>query len=419
MKVKTSELILKSFFDFWKAAKENFLHYICKGGRASGKSTSISQRLILDLIKLPITILVIRKYEKHIRTSVFEQLKDAIRIFQIEDQFEYHISPIEIIYKARGNKIIFAGADDPQRIKGIKFSDFPIARLWIEEITEFRQEEEIDIITASFLRAKLPNDIKYKIYYSYNPPKRKAHWVNKKYESKLISPNVYVHHSTYLDNPHISDETLFDINEIKEKQPHKYKWMYLGEMIGGGIVPFQNLVFRKITDEEIKTFDNIKQGIDWGYSIHEFAFVRLHYDKTRKRIFFINEIFGLQLSMNFIINQILMNKWDSNLITADSAEPRSISSVRSAGIIITGARKGPGSIEFGEKWLNDLEEIIIDPQRTPGIAKEYEEIDYQIDANGQIKDKLNDKGNNTIDATRYALEEDMTNRKIAAGKNFF
>lgn len=416
--IKASEVVLPAFFDFWKATRQNYIHYVCKGGRSSAKSTTISQRIILDLIELPITILGVRKYEKHIRTSLYEQLKSAIRLFQIENEFEFGSSPLEITYKARGNKIIFLGADDPQRIKGIKIAEFPIARLWIEEVTEFRQEEELDIIIGSFLRAKLPEDIQYKVYYSYNPPKRKSHWVNKKWETQFLSERTYVHSSTYLTNHYLSQETLFEINQMKEKQPLKYKWMYLGELIGGGVVPFQNLTFRKITDEEIKTFDNIKQGIDWGYSIHEFSFLRCHYDKTRRKLFFIDEIFGLQLPLRYIIEQILKRGYDDIRIIADSAEPKSIGELRNAGIKITGAKKGSGSVEFGEKWLNDLDEIVIDAERTPGLAKEYEEADYKVDAQGNIKDALNNKGTNSIDATRYALEDEMTNRRIKVGQSF-
>lgn len=416
--IKTSDVVLPAFYNLWKATRQDYIHYVLKGGRSSSKSTTISLKLIMDLMEYPITILGVRKYEKHIRTSLFEQFKFATRLLRIENEFEFGSSPLEITYKARGNKIIFLGADDPQRIKGIKIAEFPIARLWIEEVTEFRQEEELDVIIGSFLRDILPDNVKYKIYYSYNPPKRKSHWVNKKWETKNLPATTYVHSSTYLTNRFLSPETLFEIEEMKQRQPLKYKWMYLGELIGGGVVPFQNLTFRKITDEEIKSFDNIKQGIDWGYSIHEFSFVRTHYDKTRRKLYFLDEIFGLQLSLRYIIDEILKRKYDDIRIIADSAEPKSIGELRNAGIKITGAKKGSGSVEFGEKWLNDLDEIVIDAERTPGLAKEYEEADYKVDANGNIKDQLNDKGTNSIDATRYALEDEMTNRRIKVGQSF-
>ena len=79
-----------------------------------------------------------------------------------------------------------------------------------------------------------------------------------------------------------------------------------------------------------------------------------------------------------------------------------------------GALKGPGSVEHGEKWLDDLEEIVIDPIRTPNIAREFESIDYEVDRDGNIKAKLQDADNHTIDATRYAFERDMKNSKITA-----
>ena len=76
-----------------------------------------------------------------------------------------------------------------------------------------------------------------------------------------------------------------------------------------------------------------------------------------------------------------------------------------------GAKKGQGSVEYGETWLDALEEIVIDPERTPNIAREFENIDYQTDKDGNPKARLEDKDNHTIDATRYACEDDMKKTK--------
>ena len=64
-------------------------------------------------------------------------------------------------------------------------------------------------------------------------------------------------------------------------------------------------------------------------------------------------------------------------------------------------------MEFGEKWLDDLDAIVIDPKRTPKIAYEFENIDYQTDKDGNVKPRLQDVDNHAIDATRYAFSEDM------------
>jgi PBSX family phage terminase large subunit len=405
--VLTSDVILPSFYDYWHEWRDgDHTFHVMKGGRNSGKSTSISQRIIMDLIELPVNVLCMRKVYDTIQGSMYEQLKSAINLLGVEEYFAYAKAPLRITYTPRGNYIVFRGADDPQKLKSIKTSNFPIARAWIEELTEFKVEEDLQVIIDSILREKLPEGLTYKIAYSYNPPKRKQHWVNKKYESHIIPANTYVHHSSYTENPFLSAQTLAEIEEVKAKSEPKYRWLYLGEPSGGGVVPFDNLSFRKITNEEIEHFDNIKQGIDWGYAVDPAAFVRLHYDKTRRRIYFLDEIYGVKMSNREIAAIMKERKYDRVEAVADSAEPKSISELRDYGINVSGAIKGEGSVEYGEKWLDDLEEIVIDPSRTPNIAREFENIDYQVDKDGNLKAKLEDKDNHTIDGTRYACESE-------------
>ncbi|WP_393920228.1 terminase large subunit, partial [Bacillus altitudinis] len=101
--------------------------------------------------------------------------------------------------------------------------------------------------------------------------------------------------------------------------------------------------------------------------------------------------------------------YESNEITADSAEPKSIDELKKEHGIrrVSGAKKGPDSVQYGEEWLGDLDEIVIDPLRTPNLAREFENIDYQTDKDGNPKPRLEDNENHSIDATRYAFESDM------------
>lgn len=408
MHKRISEIINRNFHEFWKTINSNkYLYHVLKGGRASAKSTHIAIWLVLALMKYPVTCLCIRKVGNTLAESVFEQLKEAIEILNVGHVWKIQKSPLQLIYIPRGNKFIFRGADDPAKIKSIKMSKFPIAFVWFEELAEFKTEDEVTTIVNSVLRAELPPGLSYKVIYSYNPPKRKQSWVNKKFETQFIQGNTYVHHSTYLDNPHISKAFIEEAEEVKNKNNFKYRWEYLGEPIGSGVVPFSNLEFRTITDEEIKSFDNIRQGNDFGYATDPMAFVRLHYDKKRRIIYFIDEIYGVKMSIRELSEKIISKKYNDTHVTCDSAEPRSIAELREKGIKALKAKKGPGSIEFGENWLDDLEAIVIDNKRTPNIAKEFENIDYQTDKDGNIMPKLEDKDNHSIDATRYALELDM------------
>ncbi|WP_019123802.1 PBSX family phage terminase large subunit [Brevibacillus massiliensis] len=406
--IKLSEIVTPKFQEFWRASNSRkYLRHVLKGGRGSSKSTHVALKLIKDMMKYPVTALCVRKVARTLEESVFEQLKEAIEMLGVSEYWRVMKSPLQLIYLPRGNKVIFRGADDPLKIKSIKVSKFPIAFLWIEELAEFKTEEEVSTIENSVLRAELPDGLFYAFYYSYNPPKRKQSWVNKKYESHMIPANTFVHHSTYLDNPHISKAFVEEAEHIKATKPDKYKWEYLGEAIGSGVVPFENLTFRRITDDEIKTFDNIKQGIDFGYGPDPYAFVRWHYDKTRRRIYAIDEHYGQKISNREAAAWIKGKGYHTQQTIADSAEPKSIDELKDHGIRIKGAKKGPDSVQYGEEWLDDLEEIVIDPARTPNIAREFENIDYATDADGNPRARLEDKDNHTIDATRYAFEGDM------------
>lgn len=408
MHKKISEIINKNFYEFWRTINSNkYLFHVLKGGRASAKSTHIAIWLVLALMKYPVTCLCIRKVGNTLTESVFEQLKEAIEFLNVSHVWKIQKSPLQLIYIPRGNKFIFRGADDPAKIKSIKMSKYPIAFVWFEELAEFKTEDEVSTIVNSVLRAELPPGLSYKVIYSYNPPKRKQSWVNKKFETHFIPENTYVYHSTYLDNPHISKAFIEEANEVKKKNEFKYRWEYLGEPIGSGVVPFSNLEFRTITDEEIASFDNIKQGNDFGYATDPMAFVRIHYDKKRRIIYFLDEIYGVKMSIRELADKIKAKGYNDTHITCDSAEPRSIAELREHGIKALKAKKGPGSIEFGENWLDDLEAIVIDNKITPNIAKEFENIDYETDKDGNVRPKLEDKDNHSIDATRYALEVDM------------
>ncbi|WP_239255541.1 PBSX family phage terminase large subunit [Listeria ilorinensis] len=415
MAKRLSKLFTPHFQKVWALVKSRrFLKIVLKGGRGSAKSTHIAMMIILLMMMYPISFLVVRKVAKTLSDSVFEQLKEAIDMLEVNDKWRIKQSPMEMIYVPRGNKIVFRGADDPNKIKSIKVARFPLAGLWIEELAEFKTEEEVSTIEKSVLREELPPGLFYIFFYSYNPPKRKQNWVNKKFETQFTSKNTYVDHSTYLENPFISKAFIEEAEDTKARSEFKYRWEFMGEAIGSGVVPFNNLVFRTITDEEVAAFDNIRQGNDFGYANDPNAFVRWHYDKKRRTIYAIDEIFGVKMSIRELSRRIVEKGYNKQWITADSAEPRSIDELYEHGVSkVDAAKKGPDSVEYGEEWLDDLKAIVIDPERTPEIAREFENIDYQVDKDGNPRNRLEDKDNHTIDATRYAFEEDMHDKGIS------
>ena len=409
--LKISDLLTPRFYPLYSAWKSNkYTRLVCKGGRGSAKSTNIALILVVDLMQYPVNTICFRKVGETLRKSVYEQIKWAIKFLGVEEYFEYKLSPLEIIYKERGNKFIFMGVDDPQKSKSIKEAQFPVARYWFEELAEFKNEDEVETVLNSIFRGKLENGLIYKGFFSYNPPKMKHNWVNKKYNYSFIENNVYVHHSTYLENPHISEEFIKEAEAVKAKDETKYRLVYMGEPIGNGLVPFPNLEIREIEATEIAGLEKFRNGVDWGYGVDPLAFVRWGYDKKKGIIYALDEYYGVGLKNRNLANYILSKGYDE-LVMCDSAEPKSIDELKEYDISAWGAKKGAGSVEYGEKWLADLEAIVIDPKRTPNISREFEMIDYDTDRDGNPLPRLVDKNNHTIDATRYAFSNDMKKGK--------
>lgn len=228
-------------------------------------------------------------------------------------------------------------------------------------------------------------------------------------EAKMPKPGRRVHHSTYLDVPRewLGDRFLADAEHLKSTNDTAYRHEYLGEEVGTGLEVFTNVTLRQI-DEEIRRFDRIKQGLDFGFAADPVAFEKMHYDKTRRRLYFFYEYSGLQISNRKLYREIKSNLHPSVATIADSAEPKSISELRDYGMSIIGAKKGPDSVEYGMKFLSEeIEEIIIDPARCPRAAKEFVNYSLEKDKNGEVKSGYPDKDNHTIDAARYGLEDDM------------
>lgn len=416
--VKITDIIPPKFHDVWRAAfNPDILHVVCKGGRGSGKSSDIGHIVVQMIMRYPVNAVCIRKVDRDLQESVFEQIMWAIEEQGVRKYFKVNKSPLKITYLPRGNQIIFRGLQDPNRLKSLKSSRFPYAIAWVEELAEFKTEEEIKIVTNSIVRGELPDGLFYKFFYSYNPPKRKQSWVNKKYNTALLPANTFVHHSTYLDNPWISQAFIEEAEATRERSQRAYDWEYMGLAVGSGVVPFENLVFTDISDDLFNSFDNVRQGVDFGYANDPLAFVRWHYDKKRRRIYAMDEHYGVKISNRKLADWIKAKRYNTTDCIADSAEPKSIDEiVYEHGVTrFYGAKKGPDSIEYGERWLDDLYEIVIDPKRTPNIAREFEAIDYDTDKDGNPKTRLVGTDNHTIDATRYAFENDMKQPGITVG----
>lgn len=420
-RAKLSDIIGPAFYDLHKYVKTNaYTHYWLKGGRGSLKSSFIGTEIPLGIMRdakrgVMSNAVVIRRVKDTLRGSVYEQIKWGIFMLKAEEDWDIPESKLQMTYRPTGQQIIFKGADNPKKLKSIKVFVGYVKYVWYEECDEFETYDKITNINQSLLRG----GHEYCVFYSFNPPESQRNWCNRQVLVKR--DDTYVSHTTYLQAPPewLGEQFLIEANHMKETKPDKYKHDYLGEVTGTGSEVFTNLDIREITDEEIQVFDRLKNGLDFGYAGDPLAYVKANYDKTRRRLFIFGEVYGTRLSNAKAVKLIKEINPLNKLVTADSAEPRTINEFKLLGLNIIGAKKGADSVDNGIKFLQDLDKIIIDPSRCPNAAREFNDYEIEMDRDGNLRGDFPDRNNHTIDAVRYAIENEILMKKARAGKRRF
>lgn len=408
IRIKLSDKMAPSFFSVHLDVKRHdHTHYVLAGGRGSTKSSYVSLEILLLLMQNPeCHAVVLRKVGNTLRNSVYTQMEWALDALHISDKWKMTISPMEMIRKATGQKILFFGVDDKAKIKSIKLPFGYVGVVWYEELDQFAGMEEIRNLNQSLMRG----GSKFWCFSSYNPPKSANNWVNE--EMLLDEQDRLVHRSDYLSvNPDwLGPQFIYEADKLKAKNETAYRHEYLGEITGTGGAVFENVTEKRITDEEIQQFDRRRYGLDFGFAVDPLAFTAMHYDAKREILYIFDEIYQPKLTNRQAAVKIKKKITETALIRADNAEPKSIKELNELGLKVIAAKKGPDSVEFGIRWLQGLSAIVIDKKRCPNAYKEFITYEYETTRDGQYISAYPDKNNHAIDAVRYGCEDLMPAR---------
>ena len=399
----------KAFVDINRQIKPN-IEYVFEGGRGGLKSSFVAFKIV-ELIKNnpQMHACITRQVAGTLKDSVYANMKWAINELGLMEEFECKVSPLEIKYIKTGQTIYFRGLDDETKLKSIKPEFGYIGILWKEEKDQMKGDAQERSVNQSVLRG---GDESYD-FSSYNPPKSKSNWVNK---IKLVpNPKRVIHHSSYLEAPAewLGQKFIDDAAHLKEINPEAYEHEYLGVPNGDGGNVFEYLEIRDITDEEISRMDRIFAGVDYGWYPDQFCYLRTYYDSAREKIYLIDELYVNKWSNSKTADWIKKKGYDDYTMICDSAEPKSVNDFRDAGLPARGAIKGPGSIEYGFKFLQ-TKTLVIDPKRTPNAYKEITEYEYDRDKEGNVISGYPDGNDHAISALRYAYEPLFNRRGYSA-----
>lgn len=385
MEVRVSELVGAAFAQSRAALRGGAGELIEYGGRGSGKSSYLAIELVLQLLKHPnCHAVVLRKVANTLRTSVFNQILWAVQQLGLTPKFRVSLSPLELEFCPTGQKIHFFGMDDAGKLKSLKPKWGFVGLVWFEELDQF-SAEEVRSCEQSLLRG---GDFALTLK-SFNPPADAQHWVNR-IEPK---PGRFLHRSTYLELPEswLGRRFLEDAEHVKKNNSTLFDNEYLGLPVGDGQRVFPNLRLQPFK----KAFEHTVSGVDWGWFPDPWAFDRVAYDRRENTLYILREAHALRCANRDTAAVVHGLVPTGELILADSAEPKSIADYRSLGLNCRAAKKGPGSLSYGMKWLQSLDAIVIDPAVCPETAREFSAYCYE---NGRYPDR----DNHHIDAVRYA-----------------
>ncbi len=107
IKVPIKEVVGGGYDEFWKSKQR---YVVCKGSRASKKSTTAALKLIVRIMQMPLAnALVVRQTAATLKDSCYAQLRWAINRLGVDAYWKATINPLQLTYLPTGQKIIFRG----------------------------------------------------------------------------------------------------------------------------------------------------------------------------------------------------------------------------------------------------------------------------------------------------------------------
>ncbi len=399
---RLSEIVLPAYKEFWRTKRT---YVVCKGSRGSGKSKHAALWHIYHMMKYPLSnALVVRKVERTIRNSCYSDLRWAIRQLGVEAYWRCTTSPLELTYIPTGQKILFRGLDDGYKIASISVPVGVLNFLWFEEFYEITKEEDFDILDES-IRGVLPDGYWKRVTATFNPWSER-HFAKSRFFD-VERDNTLAMTTTYQDNPYLSDTDIELFEQMRERNPRRYRVAGLGEWgVAEGLI-YENWTEERFDIDEIRRQPGVEAvfGLDFGYTVDPSSLFCGLYDGAAKRLYVFDELYERGLSNRKIFEAVGGMGYGKERIIADSAEPKSIDELRTMGMRVRGAAKGPDSVRNGIQWIQDLE-IVVHP-RCVNFLTEISNYTWATDRFGAKLNEPVDDFNHLLDAMRYALEDHM------------
>lgn len=302
-------------------------------------------------------------------------MRDFIEILTKEGWYDERLhNKSDGTYILFGNLIEFISVDQPQKVRGRKRNI-----LFVNEANEIDLEDWRQLLLRTTDRAII----------DFNPSDE-FHWI---YDQVLTRDDADFFQTNYLDNPYLDENTIREIERLKEADENYWRVYGLGER---GVSRATIFTHYKEVETIPEGFRIYNIGLDFGYTNDPTAIVLIYSDGHS---FLMDEVlYSTGLSNSDIAKRL--KEYDCPVI-ADSAEPKSIDEIHRYGVNIHPCHKGADSVRSGIQFMRSRP-LYITSRSVNGI-KELRNYKYQEDKNGHLTNQPVDAFNHFIDASRYAI----------------
>ena len=406
--INLRSIIGNGYDEFWRSKKR---YRAIKGSRRSKKSKTTAINIIWKMMEyagkgLYPNTLVIRKTYRTLEDSCFAELSWAIHRLQVDNLWDIKHSPLQMIYKPTGQKILFRGLDDPLKATSMAVVIGSLCWVWIEEAYEITKEDDFNTLEESII-GNTPEGLYKQITLTFNPWNEHT-WLKSRFFDKE-DEDTFAITTNYLCNEWLGEDDLKVFEKMKLNNPRRYQVAGLGNWgITDGLI-YDNWEERKFELEDIRHCKT-KCGLDFGFTNDPSAAVITFLDKDSKTIYVWDELYKTGLINNKIFEELKKMGYGKENFTGDSAEPKSIEELKYLGMRIKGARKGKDSIMNGIQWIQDYH-IVIHP-RCVNFITEISNYSWDEDKFGKKLNRPIDDFNHLMDALRYALEDEIIGNQM-------
>lgn len=346
-----------------------------QGGTSASKTISILLILIAlaQSDKSPTLTSVVSESLPHLKRGAIRDFLGILKTHGYYDEARWNRSDFIYTFET-DSQIEFFSADQPDKLRGARRE-----RLYLNECNNvhFDAFEQLEVRT------------KENVWLDWNPSAE--FW----FYTEVLGKRDDVDHITvtYIDNEALDPQTVASIEQRKNR-PEWWKVYGLGQLgeIEGRIYTGWNLVDDIPPEARLKSV-----GLDFGYTNDPTAAIAIY-----------------EHNGGFIFDELLYRKGMSNkaiadalgtlgnaLVIADSAEPKSIDELKSYGVNVIPAKKGPGSVNQGIAYIQDQACSIT--KRSTETLKEYRNYLWLIDRSGKVTNNPQDYDNHALDALRYGI----------------